>query len=235
MIRVLLKNPVSIIIDDWNRSIHRIIYRYGENYGFASDEHLTPNIITQAGELFLLSSPIMFYQMFAILENATDKEGLIESLHNIYLKYKEFYNASIKGTLEYQECRWPYSITVPDFCTSDTSLYKMSYDFILDDECKLQSIVSQFRCLDYKSMPHEYKRGVKQIHSDNPFYPSGDYDILTHDVVEKLAESLCQSDIEEYKKLLGAMNHKDQYYEAVINGGAKYADNIERLLRKAQR
>lgn len=219
-----------------HKCISRIIYDYEENYGFNYGCNiLDQKRIAEAGELFLLSSPTMFYELFTITDKETDKAGLIESLHNIYSKYKEFYNASIKGTLEFKEFRWPYDITVPDISTKDTLLYTTLYDFILDKECKLQSIVSQYRCLgDYRT-PVKYMKGVKEAYSDNPFFPSCHYDALTYDIVENLAELLCQSDIEEYKKLLNTINPKDQYYESVVNGGSKCADNMERLLRKVCR
>ncbi len=213
---IIKKNPVSILIDDRYMGIHkcinRIIYDYGERYGITYGNRLNQKIIAETGELFLLSSPTMFYELFTITDKETDKVGLIESLHNVYVKYKEFYNDSIKGTLEFQEFRWPYDITVPDFSTKDTLLYTTLYGFTLDDECKLQSIDSQYRCLG------DYRTPVKYT--------------LTYDIVEKLAELLCQSDIEEYKKLLNTMNPNDRYYESVVNGGAKCADNMERLLRK---
>lgn len=200
--------------------------RYDRYYSSPFDKS-----ITHAGKILLLCSPSEFWYVFSLLDNPEDKMALRESLKQVYSEYKQFQKSDISSNLSFDAFRVPYDKS----CYVDTSeygLYTTSIDISLDDNGRLESVQRQYRCHGKYGWIHEFKRGVTSTHSDGQEYISWIYHVLSTEVAEQAARDICQSDSEEYKRLLETINPDDEYYDSIVRGGATYSDDLQKLVRK---
>lgn len=203
---------------------------YDSNPYVYSDRNfcMNDNAIIEAGYLLCRFSPQKFYELYTLILNDRVRHLLKESLTKIQDEYRKFAIEGQEGKIEYPE----FSFWSGEYycTTNENPLNVNSIEINLDNSHNLESCISQYRVEatnDFGYIHHfctEPKYGrCYSSYLDKP---------INEETVHNFAQMLCQSDIEEYQKLLETINQHDPYYQTIINGGASYVADIKTLSRK---
>ena len=234
-----LKKTVTFRVEPSRKELDSIYYHTPTGGCFKSYHIIPPsgwnnfytddNAIIEAGYLLCRFSPQQFYNLYNLVLNDKNRELLRIALTRITDEYAKFAIEEQEGKIEEPKFNfWSghYFVT-----TRDNPLNAYSININLDSSHNLESCNSQRRIEVIRDFGyiHSYSKESKYDPIiDSAWIEHG----LTDDIVLNFAQQSCQSDIEEYQKLLETINPNDQYYQAIINGGASYAADVKTLSRK---
>ena len=211
--------PNGVFIEEYNQCPIAT-----DNIHFISDES-----IINAGYLLCRFDPQKFYELYKTVLSAKTKELLNISIEKLVKEYS-LINLQGKNESDFQK---PTFTNIWSgryfFNTKENSLNTLERDIVLDENNKLIQCISQYRnyCTKVYGDIYTYQK------PQNSTKCSAEHEVeLTEEVVKKFARFICQSDVNVYLELLNTINSTDPYYQAVVNGGTSFIDDIKILTLK---
>ena len=204
---------------------NKFYYKVNKCYGNNGDYNTLPineEQIIELGYLLAQFKPNVFFDVYNLTSNKKEKEllevGLDKLLQNIamfkddetcdfiYDKYYHRYN----GGNDYE-----FNIPINTWYSRLT----------LDDNKKVSEACYQYDGINNTDITFWVPRPYSNL----------DEKLIDSDTVQFICDTLIKSDYSEYQKLIQEVNHRDPYYDIIMNASSNYYHKVDALKRGLKR